>query len=677
MSSIPSGISRVPNLLASQVSLRNINSTNLQLLRLQEQLSTQRRIVRPSDDAIGSSIVSLFDQSIERSTQRSRNLDHAGSTLGTIDGILANITDSIRESQTIASSQIGGTTDPETRAQQAAVVETLINSMYTEMNRDYAGLHLFAGGRTAGRAVESFNGGFRYMGDQSGLYTDLGTGIDFPITLPGDLVAGSLSARVESDVDLDPRMTADTLVRNLRGPAELVNGRLGTMNVTINDGATDTVLQIDLSHAETVGDVVNKIESAIREADPAALAGAYPTGVTISGNRLSINVGPATHTVTFEDGPVGVTATALGLNNFNYDTGNAINAAPTTDLDPAISDDVILSDLTPTGGMAFGDIIIRNGGRQGVVTVTNTMTIGELRESVARLNLGVRVELNDNGNTLNFINEVAGTIMSVSEAAANGPATALGVRTLRDTTLLSDFNHGRGVEIAHANIDPTTGLPDTERNLDFRVTLSDGTTFDVDLEPDDATDVQTVVAAINAASGGVGGFLADIDPATNGIRFTDAAGGPDPIRVTSLNGYAAEDLGLLDGNSGSGPPAQLIASDRSGVRVNSVFSTLIDLRESLTNNNSRGITFAGERLQADLDRLSSSRALVGSRARQVEREQTRLEDTTLLDTSLKSQLQDLDFVEGATRLSLLQTQLQAGLTVTAQNQGLSLLNFLG
>ena len=166
-------------------------------------------------------------------------------------------------------------------------------------------------------------------------------------------------------------------------------------------------------------------------------------------------------------------------------------------------------------------------------------------------------------------------------------------------------------------------------------------------------------------------------PTTNGIRFTDTAGGASPISVTSLNGYAAEDLGLLDGNVGVGPPALLVGSDRAGVRVNSVFSTLIDLRESLTTNDSRGITFAGERLQTDLDRLSSSRALLGSRARQVEREQVRLEDTTLLDTSLKSQLQDLDFVEGATRLSLLQTQLQAGLTVTAQNSGLSLLNFLG
>ncbi len=677
MSSIPSNLARVPNMLASQVSLRNITSTNISLLRLQEQLSTQKRINRPSDDAIGASIVSLFDQSLERSGQRSRNLDHAGSALNTIDAILANITDTVREGEVVASSQIGANTDPETRAQQAAVIDTLVNSLYTEMNRDFAGLHLFSGGRTAQNAVQAFNGGYRYTGDRDGLYTDLGSGVDFPITLSGDSVVGSLSARVESDIDLDPRLTTDTLVRNLRGPAEASAGRLGTMNVTINDGATDTVLQIDLSQAETVGDVMDMIESSIRAADPAALAGAYPAGVTLSGNRLSINVGPAAYTVTFEDGPVGTTAGALGLDNFGYTTGTTVNASVTTDLDPRLSDEVILGDLTPTGGMVYGDIIINNGGRQGVVTIDAAMTVGELREEVARLNLGVRVELSADGNTINVVNEVAGLVMRVSEAVAGGPATALGVRTVRDTTLLDDFNFGRGVEISDGNIDPVSGLPDADRNVDFRVTLSDGTTFDVDLTPSDITDVQTVVAAINAASGGVGGFVADVDPTTNGIRMTDAAGGANPISVTSLNGYAAEDLGLLDGNTGVGPPALLVGSDRAGVRVNSLFSTLIDLRESLTENDSRGITFAGERLKTDIDRLTSARALVGSRSRQVEDEKSRLEDITLLDTSLKSQLQDLDFFEAATRLSLLQTQLQAGLTVTAQNSGLSLLNFLG
>ncbi len=49
----------------------------------------------------------------------------------------------------------------------------------------------------------------------------------------------------------------------------------------------------------------------------------------------------------------------------------------------------------------------------------------------------------------------------------------------------------------------------------------------------------------------------------------------------------------------------------------------------------------------------------------------------LLDRSIKSELQDLDYIEASTRFSLLQVQLQAAYQVAASSQSLSLLNFLG
>ena len=48
----------------------------------------------------------------------------------------------------------------------------------------------------------------------------------------------------------------------------------------------------------------------------------------------------------------------------------------------------------------------------------------------------------------------------------------------------------------------------------------------------------------------------------------------------------------------------------------------------------------------------------------------------MLDASLLSQLQDADFAQAATQLSLLQTQLQAAMQTTATISSLSLLNYL-
>ena len=46
------------------------------------------------------------------------------------------------------------------------------------------------------------------------------------------------------------------------------------------------------------------------------------------------------------------------------------------------------------------------------------------------------------------------------------------------------------------------------------------------------------------------------------------------------------------------------------------------------------------------------------------------------DESIRSQIRDLDYTKAAVRFSMLQQQLQAGLTTTAQVSSLSLLDFL-
>lgn len=680
MTSIPSNLTRVPNLLVSRITLSGLASTNSELLRLQTQLSSSKRVNRPSDDPVAGSLINVLDQQMELSDQRSRNLSNAKSVLGVLDQRIGSISDMVLESKTIASSQVGSGSDASTREQQATVVNAMLNELYSTMNSDYAGMSLFAGSKVGAQAVETFDGGYRYMGDVSGLRTDLGSEIDFPLTLPADSVVGSLSSRMQGTVDLNATLTPDTMLRDLRGPMTGIDS-VGTVSVTINGGTT---LSVDLSGAETVGDAMDALESAIRTAAPGVLAGAFGTGVDIapSGDRIRVNVAGA-NTVQFSDGPSGAGASALGLAGVTYDSGTATNAATSADLNPKVTDRTTMGTLAPTVALDVGsDLVISNGNRNGTVTVTAGMTVGELKEAVKRLDLGVRVEVNENGNSLDFVNEVAGPRMSVSEGGGT-IAETLGVRTLMLGTPISVFNDGRGVEIADGNVDEN-GNPDASRNVDFEVTLSDGTTFTVDLVPSDIATMGTLVSKINseaAAAGipigtGAGQFQASLSTTGNHLVLVDQLGGAAAPKVESLNGYAAEDLGLLDGTAVAGSPATLTSTDRSSVRVESLFTTMQDLRDSLANDDERGITFAGQRLETDLDRLNQARGLVGGRAQRVDQSDQRLEDKKVLDTSIKSNLQDLDYFEASSRLTLLQTQLQAAMTSAARTAPLSLLNFL-
>jgi flagellar hook-associated protein 3 FlgL len=676
MPSIPSNFDRVPTRLSSQLTSQGISSANAQILRAQVELSSSKRILKPSDDPIAASIINVVDQRLQLAGQREKNLSHASSVMGMLDQVLGQLTETVQEAKEIASSQVGVQSDAATRRQQSAIVQSLIDSTVQGLNRDYSGLHLFSGELTGRAPIEAFFGGYRYVGRGEGLTTDLGENAAFPITIGADRAIGALSARHEGEVDLNAALTLSTRVEDLRGPN--APATLGTVSVTIDDG-TPVTIDVDLSQAATAGDVANAIESAIRAADPAALTGVYPAAVGVNGERLSVGNIAAGYTITFADGPTGQTATQLGLAGFNYTTANAVNTDPLSVLNPKITDETTLGSLNPSTALSYGTVVFRNGGRTGSVVTNAGMTIGELKEAVARLNLGVRVELDDSGDSINVMNEVSGFRMSVEESGGTA-ATTLGIRTMSASTALSAFNAGRGVSIADGQVNPITGLPDANRNVDFRVTLTDGSTFTVDLVAADTGTVQDLLAKINseAVAAGFGAvFTAGLTATGNGIEFQDTSGGAGQTSVTSLNAHAAEDLGLLDGTFTAGAPARLVASDRSTVRVDSVLSTLIDLRDSLQGDDSVGITFAGERLEAGVELLIQARGLVGGRASRIEDAKSRLEDTNLLDQTIKSNLQDLDYIEAASRFALLQTQMQAGLQSAAAIRSLSLLNYLG
>ena len=677
MTSIPSNFSRVPNRLVSSLTRDGLMRSNLSLLQQQVQLSSSKRVSRPSEDPIAAAVINVLEGRLAHAEQRERNLSHAEGVLGSLDEALGQIVEAAQEAKTVASSQIGVGSDASTRASQAVVIDSLIKSVFNSANGDYAGVFFMGGERSGARPLTEFFGGYRYSGEGSGLYTDLGSGLGFPITIGADRAIGALRAEQGGTVDLNPTATATTRVQDLRGPAGEIEA-LGSLRVDVDDGTPPPVaLDVDLSAAQTLGDVVTAIESALRAGAPGSLGGGAPT-LGLSGERLSIGgITPGT-TITFSDGASGQTATALGLAGHNFTSAAPVFGAGPV-LNPKLSDRVTLGSLAPTSALTYGPIVFRNGGRSGTVTTNAAMTVGQLKEAVDRLGLGIRVEISASGDSIDIVNEVSGFKMSVEEGGGAGASAAatLGIRTLDLITDPKVLNHGKGVRISDGNIRPDTGMPDVERNRDFQITLTDGSSFTVDLRPQDMVSMQSLLNRINAEAGALSAvFDASLDAAGTGIQLRDTAGGGQTLRVTSLNGSAAQDLGLLDANLTSGPTTILQGSNRGTVRVDSLLSSLIELRGALEGNDPIGIEFAGERLETDLLTGLQARAEVGARAGRISGAQDRLVDTTLLDRSIKSDLQDLDYIEASSRFALLQTQLQAGLQTAATVNSLTLLNFL-
>ena len=648
MSTIGTGYARTtPQMLTQQLYSR-LRDIQHDLRVAQEHATTFKQVNRPSDNAAKISSILFLQQSLASRGQYGRNLDHALSMLNNADQALADANDILLEAKTIASSQVGVGSDATTRETQADIVASQIEALVDIANRQYNHVSLFggnAGAAAQGLVFEEFLGGIRYLGSDQNLAGDVGGINHQPFTSNGVEGFGALSSRVKSQIDLQPQATAATRLNDING-ATNEGFRRGVLAVSVNG----TQVQVDLTDADTLGDVVTRVNDAIDGVDPAA------GSLAIAGEAFDLTAN-AGHTITIGEIGSGKTAASLGV-----ELSAAGATANGASVSPRLTMQTRLADMTTAVDWA-GGLTITQGEVTKTADFSTAQTVQDLVNVIDELELGVRLEIGDDAKGLDLISEVSGLRLSIGE---NGGTTAedLGLRTFGRATQLADFRDGLGV----------TGV---EGENDFRISLHNGTSFDVNI--DGATNVDEIITAIENAATTAGvtlgaDFSVDLAATGNGFTFTDNTAGGNDFVVENLGlSLAGTHLGIV-GNAGGGATIQ--GDDNATVRAESLFTHLIDLRTALRNDDTHGITIAGSRIEEGLENVSRSRAQVGVNAKRVEHQQRRSQDLEVMEQSMLSDLQDADLTEVITRFTQLQTQLQASLQVGAQNMQLSLLDFL-
>ena len=645
---------RTSTLLTSDRLLSTVQRTQAELLDKQEAISTGLEVQKPSDAAPDASSILQLQNIIEEREQQELNLQFALNILNNTDQGLANALDITLEAKTIASSQIGIGSSAEIRQNQSHVIDGQIQGLLEVANRDVQGIALFGGRRSTadGPVFIERLGGIEYLGADEDLEADVGLDRPLAFNSNGKDAFGALSARIVGQIDLNPQATTSTALKDIKGAT--FNGfRPGTIVVTVNANA----VSVDLNDANTLGDVITRVNDAINNIDPTAGA----LSIAPQGFSLTANAG---HTIDINNLGTGKTADDLGL---------IISATSTTtagtDIDPLLTQFTDLSALGVSVDLASG-LKITQGTETVIADFSTATNIQDMINTIDQLNLGLRLEISDNGKSLNLFSDISGIDFSVGENSGGTTASDLGLRSFDVTTNLDDFQHGIGVS-------SVTGEDD------FAIQLHDATTFNVNI--DGLTTVGQVITAIqNAATSagltvgtpGTGGTDFNIGLAQdgNGLQLEDGTAGTSSFRVIQLGtSLAATDLGIYTsaatGNTING-------DDLTTVRVESVFTHLIELRNSLVNDDSRGITFAGEDIEVDISNLARIRADVGVRGQRVEQQQQRSEELKIAEKTLLSELRDADLTEVITRFTQLQQQLQASLLIGSQNLQQSLLNFL-
>ena len=297
MSISPLQLARVPDLLSSMLSSTQINGTQQQLLNVEQQISTGNQFSQPSDNPGATAITMQLQRTLTQRNTYSTNLASAQSQLGQVDNSLSSLESLVQQAQSIASSDVQSDVTDAQRQADAQIVDSIYNQALGIANTQFNGTYLFGGDKNTSPPYVAANGGVQFVGSTQTLQTAVDSNTTVPFMVNPADVFGATSSQVQGSVDLTPNLTAQTRLSDLRGAT---GAGVQAVYIQIRNGLTSNI--IDLSKADTIGDVVNAINA----------AGVGGITASISGNGLTLS-GGATDNITVADVGGDTTADDLGI----------------------------------------------------------------------------------------------------------------------------------------------------------------------------------------------------------------------------------------------------------------------------------------------------------------------------------------------------------------------------
>jgi flagellar hook-associated protein 3 FlgL len=228
--------------------LQNLNANMTRLSTSNEQLSTGKRIQRPSDDPVAvAKSLSLRTRLVETETFM-KNVDEATSWMDSVDSSLDGVNQIMTRAKEIAVAGANGTLGQQSRDALADEVDTLLQNAIQLGNTDHGGRFIFGGFMTTA-APFTYNTvpapSVTYNGDGNSIKYEVSSGITVGVNVPGDAAFNPVfTSLINLSADLRSGNTAsisnadigqiDTAVDNLLEYRAEIGARTNQIDLTKN-----------------------------------------------------------------------------------------------------------------------------------------------------------------------------------------------------------------------------------------------------------------------------------------------------------------------------------------------------------------------------------------------------------------------------------------------------------
>lgn len=159
------------------------------LNKTQLQVSTGRRILKPSDDPAQSARILDLGQALAATKQQQLNADTAAYRSGLEEGTLGSVTDLLQRVRELTVQGANATQNNDTRRSIAVEVRQRLDELLALSNRkDANGEYLFSGFQGQTQPFTRSGNSFSYNGDQNQRFLEVGPGIQMVERDPGSEV---------------------------------------------------------------------------------------------------------------------------------------------------------------------------------------------------------------------------------------------------------------------------------------------------------------------------------------------------------------------------------------------------------------------------------------------------------------------------------------------------------
>lgn len=176
--------------------VRDIGNVSEKMIDLNKQISSAKRINKPSEDPVGMASVLVSRTELNAFNQFSDNIVYGRGWLNSTDTILQELDDLLARASELATAQSSDTATADTRVGAAAEINEIYEHILGLANSKYGNKYMFGGTITQTAPFEDVAGVAQYQGNDDTFSIKIGKTDTVQISLPGSEVFTSPSGSV-------------------------------------------------------------------------------------------------------------------------------------------------------------------------------------------------------------------------------------------------------------------------------------------------------------------------------------------------------------------------------------------------------------------------------------------------------------------------------------------------